>query len=158
MAEAVRRSAEWSLGRESRLRAILRMSLDPDSELRRPARKRRFGMEEPQKARFIFIAIVPFVFSDTVKAMSIVPDRYIETAQTLGASRLQISESSSAPEPRGEAEKFTISLSLAEMVFARNQPASHSTQTPGRTRRLQCSLKGVLSPQVQPISNIKQTV
>ncbi len=49
-----------------------------------------FGMEEPQKSRFIFIAIVPFVFSDTVKAISIVPDRYIETAQTLGASRLQI--------------------------------------------------------------------
>jgi sulfonate transport system permease protein len=30
------------------------------------------------------------VFSDTVKAVSIVPDRYIETAQTLGASRFQI--------------------------------------------------------------------
>jgi len=49
-----------------------------------------FGDEEPQKSKFIFVALVPFVFSDTVMAMSIVPDRYIETAQTLGASRLQI--------------------------------------------------------------------
>ncbi len=49
-----------------------------------------FGTEEPQKARFIFLALVPFVFSDTVKAISIVPDRYVETAQTLGASRWQI--------------------------------------------------------------------
>jgi ABC-type nitrate/sulfonate/bicarbonate transport system permease component len=49
-----------------------------------------FGDGETQKTRFIFLAIVPFVFSDTVKAISIVPDRYIETAQTLGASRWQI--------------------------------------------------------------------
>ena len=42
MAEAVRRSAEWTLGRENRLRAILRMSLDADSELRRPARRRGY--------------------------------------------------------------------------------------------------------------------
>lgn len=49
-----------------------------------------FGDGEKQKTRFIFLAILPFVFSDTVKAVSIVPDRYIETAQTLGASRWQI--------------------------------------------------------------------
>lgn len=49
-----------------------------------------FGDGETQKTRFIFLAIVPFVFSDTLKAVSIVPDRYIETAQTLGASRWQI--------------------------------------------------------------------
>jgi ABC-type nitrate/sulfonate/bicarbonate transport system permease component len=49
-----------------------------------------FGSSETQKTRFIFLALVPFVFSDTVKAMSLVPDRYVETAQTLGASRLQI--------------------------------------------------------------------
>ena len=30
------------------------------------------------------------MFSDTVKAISIVPERYVETAQTLGASRWQI--------------------------------------------------------------------
>jgi ABC-type nitrate/sulfonate/bicarbonate transport system permease component len=39
---------------------------------------------------FIFLAIVPFVFSDTVKAVSIVPERYVETAQTLGATKFQI--------------------------------------------------------------------
>lgn len=49
-----------------------------------------FGDEEKQKTMFIFLAIVPFVFSDTVKAVSIVPERYVETAQTLGASRFQI--------------------------------------------------------------------
>ncbi len=42
MAEAVRRGAVWTLGREARLRAILRMSLEPDSELRRPARRRGY--------------------------------------------------------------------------------------------------------------------
>jgi ABC-type nitrate/sulfonate/bicarbonate transport system permease component len=49
-----------------------------------------FGGGEAQKSRFIFLALVAFVFSDTVKAISIVPERYVETAQTLGASRFQI--------------------------------------------------------------------
>lgn len=49
-----------------------------------------FADGERQKTMFIFLAIVPFVFSDTVKAISIVPERYVETAQTLGASKLQI--------------------------------------------------------------------
>ncbi len=49
-----------------------------------------FGDGEKQKTMFIFLAIVPFVFSDTVKAVSIVPERFVETAQTLGASRFQI--------------------------------------------------------------------
>jgi ABC-type nitrate/sulfonate/bicarbonate transport system permease component len=49
-----------------------------------------FGIEEGQKEMFIFLASVPFVFSDTVKAVSLVPQRYVETAQTLGASRFQI--------------------------------------------------------------------
>jgi NitT/TauT family transport system permease protein len=49
-----------------------------------------FSTGEKQRVMFIFLAIVPFVFSDTVKAVSIVPDRYIETAQTLGASNFQI--------------------------------------------------------------------
>lgn len=49
-----------------------------------------FGIDERQKMMFIFIATVPFVFSDTVKAVSLVPERYVETAQTLGASRWQI--------------------------------------------------------------------
>lgn len=49
-----------------------------------------FGIDEHQKAMFIFLATVPFVFSDTVKAVSLVPERYVETAQTLGATRWQI--------------------------------------------------------------------
>jgi ABC-type nitrate/sulfonate/bicarbonate transport system permease component len=49
-----------------------------------------FATGEKQKIMFIFFAIVPFVFSDTVKAISIVPERYVETALTLGASNRQI--------------------------------------------------------------------
>jgi len=49
-----------------------------------------FGIEETQKVMFIFIACVPFVYSDAVHALTSVPDRYVETASTLGASRSQI--------------------------------------------------------------------
>jgi ABC-type nitrate/sulfonate/bicarbonate transport system permease component len=49
-----------------------------------------FGIDETQKVMFIFIACVPFVYSDTVRSIAGVPDRYVETAQTLGASRWQI--------------------------------------------------------------------
>ena len=49
-----------------------------------------FGIDETQKIMFIFIACVPFVYADTVAAIAAVPDRYVETAQTLGASSGQI--------------------------------------------------------------------
>ncbi len=49
-----------------------------------------FGIEETQKVMFLFVACVPFVFSDAVRAITSVPDRYVETAQTLGASQWQI--------------------------------------------------------------------
>jgi ABC-type nitrate/sulfonate/bicarbonate transport system permease component len=49
-----------------------------------------FGIDETQKVVFIFIACVPFVYSSTVTAIGTVPDRYVETAQTLGASELQV--------------------------------------------------------------------
>ena len=49
-----------------------------------------FGIDETQKVMFIFIACVPFVYSDAVAAIAGVPDRYVETAQTLGATPLQI--------------------------------------------------------------------
>jgi NitT/TauT family transport system permease protein len=49
-----------------------------------------FGIDETQKVMFIFIACVPFVYSDAAAAVANVPERYIETAQTLGASPLQI--------------------------------------------------------------------
>jgi len=49
-----------------------------------------FGIDEMQKVMFIFIACVPFVYSGVVAAIVGVPDRYVETAETLGASSLQI--------------------------------------------------------------------
>jgi NitT/TauT family transport system permease protein len=49
-----------------------------------------FGIDEAQKVVFIFIACVPFVYSDAVHAIAGVPERYVETAQTLGASSSQI--------------------------------------------------------------------
>jgi ABC-type nitrate/sulfonate/bicarbonate transport system permease component len=49
-----------------------------------------FGIDETQKVVFIFIACIPFVYSDVVSAIATVPERYVETAQTLGASALQI--------------------------------------------------------------------
>ncbi len=49
-----------------------------------------FGIDETQKMMFIFIATVPFVFFDSVRAIASVHDRYVETAQTLGASSRQI--------------------------------------------------------------------
>ena len=49
-----------------------------------------FGIDETQKVMFIFIACVPFVYSDAVSAVAAVPERYVESAQTLGATRAQI--------------------------------------------------------------------
>src|SRR5215208_7025458 len=49
-----------------------------------------FGIDESQKTMFIFIACIPFVYADAVAAITGVPDRYVETAQTLGAKPLQI--------------------------------------------------------------------
>jgi len=49
-----------------------------------------FGIDETQKMMFIFISTVPFVFFDSVRAVSGVPERYVETAQTLGASQRQV--------------------------------------------------------------------
>ena len=45
-----------------------------------------FGIDETQKVMFIFIACVPFVYSSVVAAIAGVPERYVETAQTLGAT------------------------------------------------------------------------
>src|SRR5213079_1817892 len=42
------------------------------------------------KVMFIFLACVPFVFSDTVNAIVGVDEAYIDGAQTLGASNLQV--------------------------------------------------------------------
>ena len=49
-----------------------------------------FGIGETQKVFFIFIASVPFVFGLATAAIAGVHDRYVETAQTLGASERQV--------------------------------------------------------------------
>ena len=49
-----------------------------------------FGIGEFQKIMFLFVASVAFVVSDTTAAVLEVPERYVDTARTLGASRLQI--------------------------------------------------------------------
>jgi len=49
-----------------------------------------FGIDETQKTMFIFIATVPFVFFDAARAVIDVHERYVETAQTLGASARQV--------------------------------------------------------------------
>jgi NitT/TauT family transport system permease protein len=49
-----------------------------------------FGIDETQKVMFIFIACVPFVYSSVVAAIESVPERYVETALTLGATSFQI--------------------------------------------------------------------
>ena len=49
-----------------------------------------FGIDETQKTMFIFIATAPFIFFDAARAIAGVHDRYVETAQTLGATPSQI--------------------------------------------------------------------
>ena len=49
-----------------------------------------FGIGEEQKLMFIFLACFPFIFSDACAAVLNVPERYVDTARTLGASERQI--------------------------------------------------------------------
>jgi len=49
-----------------------------------------FGIDETQKTMFIFIATVPFVFFEAMRAVINIQPRYVETAQTLGASSRQV--------------------------------------------------------------------
>jgi taurine transport system permease protein len=49
-----------------------------------------FGIDEQQKTMFIFIAVAPFLMGDAMIAIVRVPDKYIETAQTRGATTWQI--------------------------------------------------------------------
>lgn len=49
-----------------------------------------FGIDEYQKMMFIFIASVAFVISDSAQAIQNVPQKYVDTAYTLGASRWQV--------------------------------------------------------------------
>jgi NitT/TauT family transport system permease protein len=50
-----------------------------------PLTLQMFGIGELQKIMFIFLATAPFVFHDTARAIANVQDRYVDTAQTLGA-------------------------------------------------------------------------
>ncbi|MDQ3340636.1 MAG: ABC transporter permease [Myxococcota bacterium] len=80
-----------------------------------------FGDGEKQKWLFIFLAVVPFVFSDVVKAVSSVPDRYVETAQTLGASRMQIIMKVLVPLSLPDivtSLRFQIGLALGYIILA----------------------------------------
>lgn len=47
-----------------------------------------FGLGETQKVMFIFFACVSFIFFDSANAVDQVPDRYLDTAYTLGARYL----------------------------------------------------------------------
>jgi ABC-type nitrate/sulfonate/bicarbonate transport system permease component len=49
-----------------------------------------FGIEETQKTMFIFLATAPFVFAGALDAVVSVHERYVESAQTLGASSRQV--------------------------------------------------------------------
>jgi ABC-type nitrate/sulfonate/bicarbonate transport system permease component len=49
-----------------------------------------FGIGESQKIMFIFIATLPFVFADAASSVVAIHERYVETAQTLGATPWQI--------------------------------------------------------------------
>jgi ABC-type nitrate/sulfonate/bicarbonate transport system permease component len=45
-----------------------------------------FGIDEAQKVMFIFFASAAFVLFDSTNAVNAVPDKYLDTAYTLGAS------------------------------------------------------------------------
>jgi len=49
-----------------------------------------FSLTEKQKVVFIFLATFAFVLSDTIASVMTIPQRYIETAETVGANRRQI--------------------------------------------------------------------
>jgi NitT/TauT family transport system permease protein len=49
-----------------------------------------FGIGEVQKVMFLFIACVPFIIADSAASVLAIHERYVETAQTLGASSRQI--------------------------------------------------------------------
>ena len=49
-----------------------------------------FGIDELQKVMFLFIACVAFITFDATQTISHVPQQYLDTAYTLGASRAQI--------------------------------------------------------------------
>jgi NitT/TauT family transport system permease protein len=49
-----------------------------------------FGIGDPQKVMFIFLACVAFIIADTASSVANVGQEYLDTAYTLGASRWQV--------------------------------------------------------------------
>jgi ABC-type nitrate/sulfonate/bicarbonate transport system permease component len=49
-----------------------------------------FGIDETQKVMFLVIACIAFVFGSSAQAVLAVPERYVDTAKTLGANQWQI--------------------------------------------------------------------
>lgn len=87
-----------------------------------------FATGEKQKVMFIFFAVVPFVFSDTFKAIATVPERYVETAKTLGASNFQIVRKVLVPLALPDivtSLRFMVGLALGYIVLAEAVAAEH---------------------------------
>jgi NitT/TauT family transport system permease protein len=55
-----------------------------------PLTLQAFGVGELQKVMFLFLACAPFMFHETARAIVQVHDRYVDTAQTLGATSPQV--------------------------------------------------------------------
>lgn len=55
-----------------------------------PLTLQAFGVGELQKVMFLFLACAPFIFYETARSIVLVHDRYVDTAQTLGARPHQI--------------------------------------------------------------------
>jgi AcrR family transcriptional regulator len=103
IAEATRRAAAWTLGREPQFRAVLRASLDPERATVRPARRRRYiaallaPLELPAPAReqltaelTLLLGIDPIVSlrDNGDVAPERIPDVLAQTARTLVAAAL----------------------------------------------------------------------
>jgi taurine transport system permease protein len=87
-----------------------------------------FHTGEKQQVMFLFFAIVPFVFSDTVKSVSLVPERYIETALTLGASNGQIVRKVLVPLALPDiltSLRFQVGLALGYIMLAEDIGVEH---------------------------------
>jgi NitT/TauT family transport system permease protein len=71
-----------------------------------PLTLQAFGVGELQKVMFLFLATAPFLFYETARSVILVHDRYVDTAQTLGAR------------PRQVVTKVLIALALPDIYAA----------------------------------------
>jgi hypothetical protein len=113
VAKAVRAGAEWTLGREARLRMILRASLDPASPAPRPARRRGYiaallePIDLPPAVRERLAASLTLLFGiDPIVSLvdngdierERIPDALAWTARRLGRGGARRSRAGPAPE------------------------------------------------------------